>query len=839
MTDNANLFDDRRVAAKLSPLRFNKNLFLLACLCCWVAANVFAQPKPINQRVRAKNKVSIKPPTRRVEIKGVRWEIELDDQAWAEAVAPDKIFLGTQSGTVYAINRASGARVWSAAGLKRIDDLKLIKNSVVVSANGNLIVFDQANGSVKWKLTVADNGFGRFEVQNDTVFFANSEAVAALDLNDGKEKWRSTECGAPETGIFDKDQTLFIGCADGRLLAFDKTGGAIKWKWGTRGEFGGLTVAADKLVVSYKDGFSKSFLIGIEASDGAEKWRVATDDNLWMQLHNDSIIVKPFNEDVVTAYAVADARQLWSFDLSPKNAATEYDPLDFSNHIKVKNSRGQLVWAENRLQFPEYANDKVYLAKADGAFYVLSASDGKILGQHNLLKNANVAEIALDNSPQIVGDAALLLLDDGSILNFDPATWRLRWKFHHRDSSKHPVSVSENTLYYPSHDKFYNAVDLSAAPQPTRTIAARRIVAATKIGRSQTFDVYDADAAEGLTVFSTVAVSENIGYLTGSSTKKGALYQIDLRTGTKTLLCKVATGRLTAPVVRRNTLVFASTEPDFEQRIYAFDLSAKTIVWSARLDKPLFEFVANNSQLLADDEYVYVPNQDLELTAYRISTGAVTRAKQFLPNYPSGHPILRGSVFYAASAGNLLALKLLEANREKPFALEWSKFFGKRVFKPAANDNAVFAATEDGIIRAFDRTSGAEIWSFATEADASYKPFATEKYAVFRSGSATYTTAHVFDAATGKEAWRGKPVNVFVHGDTVYYQNETGGALIAADLKSGAIVKRFANAAGYFPFAAAGANVLLGQKDNKFAAFDAQTDRILWETDFGARLDEK
>jgi outer membrane protein assembly factor BamB len=140
------------------------------------------------------------------------------------------VFVGTDAGTVYAVDADSGAIQWSkAVGSAVTDSPALAGGSLFVpTGSGSLVVLDAATGALKWTGASPGSGLSQQPAVAGGVVFtgASNGTVAAYD---------AAGCGAASCSALWSRSTgsaisgapavsqghLYVGTADGRLVAFE------------------------------------------------------------------------------------------------------------------------------------------------------------------------------------------------------------------------------------------------------------------------------------------------------------------------------------------------------------------------------------------------------------------------------------------------------------------------------------------------------------------------------------------------------------------------------------------------------------------------------------------
>ncbi|MBA2609458.1 MAG: PQQ-like beta-propeller repeat protein [Actinobacteria bacterium] len=183
---------------------------------------------------------------------------EDDNRANEPVVAGDTVVATTESGRAYGLDRATGAIVWSV-------ELSTASTAEPAAGDGVVVVvgiaqwraLDPVNGATIWSGDLGPYGTSSPVVYADgarsLAAVATDEKVIAVDAHSGEAVWQAD---ADQSELFQvptvtADHELLVPDHWGRLAAFDAHDGAFKWRVdGPDGvaEFGAPAVLGPKLV---------------------------------------------------------------------------------------------------------------------------------------------------------------------------------------------------------------------------------------------------------------------------------------------------------------------------------------------------------------------------------------------------------------------------------------------------------------------------------------------------------------------------------------------------------------------------------------------------------------
>ena len=317
------------------------------------------------------------------------------------------------------IRQRWGASIGSGLGKKylRLSPYLVADRVVVADAYGNVEARDRFKGKRLWKVRV-----GRSHDKKDSflaggvgggeglVLLGTTRAeVIALNVADGKEKWRtqvsSEVLSAPTAGA----SLAFAAIADGRLVALDVATGQQRWTYDTqvpplslRGT-AGVVFSPPGIVVT---GFANGKVAAVRASTGEALW----DQRIMLPQGRSELerIVDVDGTPIVRANAIfaasyqgrvkalrtSDGSVLWEHETS-----TSVDLAESFGHVYVVNQddvvtaiderTADVAWEQKalfrrKLSAPIAFDNYVVVGDADGYIHVLAASDGRLLGREKI-----------------------------------------------------------------------------------------------------------------------------------------------------------------------------------------------------------------------------------------------------------------------------------------------------------------------------------------------------------------------------------------------------------------------------------------------------------------------
>lgn len=209
------------------------------------------------------------------------WSTEIGPTQSEVTLDAKRAYVGTDRGTVYAIDRQSGAILWKSttiSGAVRMAPL-VVGNRVVVESNDNNIYgLELATGTLKWLFTRPDGSLGYsapVAIPGGTGFLVCGEGTLyRLDATTGKQTWRSVIGGKSLATPVIRGTRAYVAGDGSGLVALDLETGERRWRFRVGNEklgqdwFGPPLLVGNTLFVSTY----RRNLYALEATSGSVKW---------------------------------------------------------------------------------------------------------------------------------------------------------------------------------------------------------------------------------------------------------------------------------------------------------------------------------------------------------------------------------------------------------------------------------------------------------------------------------------------------------------------------------------------------------------------------------------
>ncbi len=318
------------------------------------------------------------------------------------AVANGLVYVGSQDHKLYAFDAVTGHQVWVASTGDAIYSSPAVAKGFVYvgSQDGKLYAFDAATGQKKGVADVGDSTSSSPTIADGLIYIGSDDGnLYAFDTTmAGQSNWvpkwvAATNPATPtkQRGIASSPAVanglVYVSSRDGKLYAFDATGGQPKWVASTKGVIDSSPAVANGVVyVGSQDGKLYAF----DASTGQPKWSAPTG-----AIHDSS----PAVANNLVYVGSFDNRSLYAFD-----AAT--------GHQVWVASTGDAIYSS-----PVVANSLVYTGSLDGKLYAFDAATG---GQPRWSAFASSApkKQGIDSSPAVANGFVYIGSQDGRLYAF-------------------------------------------------------------------------------------------------------------------------------------------------------------------------------------------------------------------------------------------------------------------------------------------------------------------------------------------------------------------------------------------------------------------------------------
>jgi len=316
---------------------------------------------------------------------GLGKKIQTGDAILSPVLFGEDIYAASANGRVYKVSSISGKQVWEVK-LKK----ELISSGVGVGGGlvlvgtdqGIVYAFNQQDGSIAWKAPLSSEILSSPVIDNGIVVArAGDGKVFGLSAYDGSVSWTISR-QLPSLTLRGESRPVltqgvaFIGFSDGNMAAFRADTGAALWDFPI--SFPRGTNDIDRL----SDVDTNPLLVG------------------------DFLYISSYQE-VTHALDIRNQLIAWSSDISSFHSLA-YDAAflyitDRTGIVhQLDRATGEKKWSQSSLEHfsvsaPISVGPYVLVSEGEGSLYVLSKSDGQIVGRHGLGAKTIIGEPIVDS----------------------------------------------------------------------------------------------------------------------------------------------------------------------------------------------------------------------------------------------------------------------------------------------------------------------------------------------------------------------------------------------------------------------------------------------------------
>ena len=268
----------------------------------------------------------------------------------AVAVANGRVFFGSNAGTLYALEAATGQEVWKkdqkgeafyTPAPAAFDDVVLFTSSqgsyqMNVRSDGRLFALEAKTGNVLWSFKTK-GVLTAPASSNSTVIVGDNESnVFAFDLATGQQRWKFDSSGGNVMQPTLSNGTVYFATADGTLHAVDEATGVERWK-SSKDIRVASSLAVDGGMIYF--GAREKNLYALDAKSGQVKWQYKTNKQCRPPVVAGGLVYFTSLEGVMYALDASSGQLKWKInDLNPGTSSPLVDQgvlyfLDINGHL--------------------------------------------------------------------------------------------------------------------------------------------------------------------------------------------------------------------------------------------------------------------------------------------------------------------------------------------------------------------------------------------------------------------------------------------------------------------------------------------------------------------------
>ena len=187
------------------------------------------------------------------------------------AVVNGVVYVGSDDHNVYALNAATGAKLWSYPTGSDVHSDPAVANGVVYvgSDDNNVYALNAASGTKLWSYPTGDRVFSSPAVAKGVVYVGSlDDNVYALDAATGANLWSYHTGNSVISSPAVVSGVVYVGSGDGNVYALNAATGAKLWSYATGGGASSPAVANGVVFIGSDDGN----VYALNAATGTKLW---------------------------------------------------------------------------------------------------------------------------------------------------------------------------------------------------------------------------------------------------------------------------------------------------------------------------------------------------------------------------------------------------------------------------------------------------------------------------------------------------------------------------------------------------------------------------------------
>ena len=331
------------------------------------------------------------------------------------AVVDGIVYVGSREGFLYAVDAASGERLWR---YDWVSSSPAVADGTVYfgSTDGSVYAVDTTTGDQTWRYpTGATRVPSSLAVADGAVYFYSTDGyVHAVDADSGDMLQRYAIGDEVSSFLAVADGVVYFDSTDGYVYAVDVDSRELLWRYekDVQGGFSFLAVADGVVCFGSTDGS----VYALDATTGDRLWRT-----------------KPVL--VPSSLAIVDG-------------------------VVYYGSTGGYVYAVNPATGDALPTP---IALANGYLYAVDATTGGLLWRYQMGLGARVSDersvVRVSSSPAVADGVVYVGSSDGYLHAVDAASGNLLWRYETEEGLTSSPVVGDGIIYFGSWDGYVYAVD--------------------------------------------------------------------------------------------------------------------------------------------------------------------------------------------------------------------------------------------------------------------------------------------------------------------------------------------------------------------------------------------
>ena len=302
--------------------------------------------------------------------------------ASSPAIVGGVVYIGSDDGSVYALNALSGVKLWSFTTGDTVHSSPSVVDGVVYvgSWDDNVYALNATNGVKLWSYTTGNAIYSSSAVINGVVYIGSYDSIVyALNATTGVKLWSYTTGGEVHSSPAVVGGVVYIGSGDGNVYALNAITGVKLWSF-TSGNYYYTSSPAVVGGVVYIGSFDGK-VYALSATTGAKLWSYTTGNTVFASpaVRNGVVYIDSADGNVYALNAASGVK-LWSYTTGSTDSSSPavVDGIVFvgSSNDKVyalNATNGVKLWSYTTGDAvgssPAVVDGKVYVGSNDGKLY--------------------------------------------------------------------------------------------------------------------------------------------------------------------------------------------------------------------------------------------------------------------------------------------------------------------------------------------------------------------------------------------------------------------------------------------------------------------------------------
>jgi outer membrane protein assembly factor BamB len=386
-----------------------------------------------------------------------RWRFDTGGPVFSSpSVLSGTVFVGSQSGAVFAVDRETGERQWRFETGGAVNSSPLVApvaegsgvnttatESVFAGCNDHhLYAIDARSGDELWRFETEGQIQGSPVIDDGTVFVtSHHDGIYAIDAATGTERWFQENDSVLFSSPTAVGETVFV--RGDNLKALDSQGGWVRWQTEIgSGTYSSPTVADETVYVGDRvanpaEPESNGRLHAVDAESGEKRWAFETDE---------------FVDSSPTATVSGGPGAGGTVFVGGWEATLGADPESragsvYAVEIELGEQRWQFETGARVVSSPTVADGAVFAGSWDRSVYALDETDGEPRWQFETGGKVSSSPIVVDGTVYVGSNDGYLYALDGDVDgSSEGSRVQTRTLGHHRTEEIETTLVPEGEL---------------------------------------------------------------------------------------------------------------------------------------------------------------------------------------------------------------------------------------------------------------------------------------------------------------------------------------------------------------------------------------------------------